>query len=85
MSLFTILSVMCAAQIAFGYPQGAPKSACLDLRPKHGVDPQPNPSHYEFHVNTQDLHPGAKVPISLLVKSPHPQFKGFIIQVVMIL
>lgn len=85
MSLFTILSVTFVAQIAFGYPQGAPKSACLDLRPKHGVDPQPNPSHYEFHVNTQDLHPGAKVPLSLLVKSPHPQFKGFIIQVVLIL
>ena len=85
MSLFTILSVTFVAQTAFGYPQGAPKSACLDLRPKHGVDPQPNPSHYEFHVNTQDIHPGAKVPISLLVKSPNPQFKGFIIQVVLTL
>ena len=36
---------------------------------------------YHFHLSNDKVSPGAKIDITLLVKNPKPEFKGFIIQV----
>lgn len=66
-----------------GYQEGAPKQACTNMIPQHGVDPLPGPTYHVFKIN-KDIYtfqPGEKVPISLHVLNQNPQFKGFMIQV----
>ena len=55
-SLFVFLIFV---QNIFGSPNGAPREACLDLTPKHGVLSQETPSYHDFtvfHDNVGENH-----------------------------
>ena len=46
-------------QNIFGSPNGVPREACLDLKPKHGVLSQEIPSYHDFtifHDNVGENH-----------------------------
>ena len=67
----------------FGYSSGAPKQACNDLIPQHGVPSSGYQSYHHFTID-KDIFRfglGEKIPINLFVTAPDPEFKGFIVQV----
>ena len=71
----------------YGYSSGAPKGACLSMKPNHdGQEPQQGKSYHHFTIVKDGAYvygPGDKVNISLFVPdSSFSKFKGFMIQVI---
>ena len=68
-----------------GYPDGAPKAACLDMTPQHGQGFRPpGPSYHDFVIHKTPPYKftlGEKISFSLNVQAQHANFKGFLIQV----
>lgn len=59
-------------------PDGAPLSACEDMIPGHGVDPENSPIPYSATVSATQLTPSEIIDITI---SGSQSFKGFLIQV----
>ena len=81
--IIVFLQVSASLQsLARAYSDGAPKEACSDMTPKHGVSAQVGASHAHL-VIVKGQHffgPGERLDIRLLVPEPYPSFKGFLIQ-----
>ena len=77
-------------QYISGYSSGAPRAACNSLFPRHdGFVSQSIPSTHRFEVSKahKTYFAGEKIPIALTVENTDTDagFKGFIIQVCVIL
>ena len=71
-------------QLVFSYHTGAPKEACDDLVPGHGVDSQPPSQDHQLVLNkgNWNFHLGEKINFTLKLRDEsRAQFKGFLIQV----
>ncbi|XP_067296013.1 putative defense protein 3 [Pseudorasbora parva] len=58
------------------YPSGAPTSTCVDMMPRHGADPQPNPGPYTIQLNSTVLQSGQA--ITVVIKGP--DYKGLLLE-----
>lgn len=47
-----VVSLLFLVTLSLGLPTGAPPSACQDMLPGHGVDPQPDPAPYHLMIST---------------------------------
>ncbi|XP_042905616.1 putative defense protein 3 [Parasteatoda tepidariorum] len=76
-----ILTVLFCLPLVYGYPSGAPPSACDNMVPGHGSNkPQPNDtSPYQIIQETDSYNPGDH--IAVYVNSPvDTPFKGLMVQ-----
>jgi len=62
------------ATLVEGFPGGAPKSSCANLRPNHGLDAQPETSN-PYKIVTEELDDG-----DMKVTLSGDDFRGFIIR-----
>lgn len=61
----------------FGFPNGAPTSACDDMVPRHtGVQPQPTPAPYTILTSTRTLQTGQPITGKMLDILPTPYSFG---------
>ncbi|XP_035289568.1 putative defense protein Hdd11-like isoform X2 [Anguilla anguilla] len=51
--------------LTVGYPTGAPSSACEDMMPRHGVQPQPSPAPYSIQTSNRTFQPGQPVTVTI--------------------
>ncbi|NP_001313480.1 uncharacterized protein LOC562682 precursor [Danio rerio] len=58
------------------YGTGAPTSACGDMIPRHGVQPQPNPAPYTIQASSTKFQAG--IPITVVIKGP--DYKGVLLE-----
>ncbi|XP_017784481.1 PREDICTED: putative defense protein Hdd11 isoform X2 [Nicrophorus vespilloides] len=75
-TVFVTLSMMVA--MATAYSGGAPEDVCVDMTPKHSVDPQKSAFPYKITTDHETVKAGDKVKIT--ISGPKP-FKGFLLQV----
>ena len=47
-----VVSLLFVATLSQALPTGAPPSACGDMLPGHGVEPQPDPAPYHLMIGT---------------------------------
>ena len=86
-SILILFGTLLSPYKVYGYKSGAPKGACLSMKPNHdGQEPQQGKSYHHFTILNDGAYvygPGDKVNISLFVPdSSFSEFKGFMIQVI---
>nr|CAH0100357.1 unnamed protein product [Daphnia galeata] len=62
-----------------GAPNGAPRLACGDMTPQHGVDPQTSVSPYATTPSSASIAQGSKVTLTLAPIDSVDTFKGFLV------
>jgi len=73
------LGCLCLAGSALGYGSGAPRDACEDMIPQHGLDPQTSAFPYLVRVSKTSIKAGENVDVTIVGKRADP-FKGFMLQ-----
>ncbi|XP_061177011.1 putative ferric-chelate reductase 1 homolog [Saccostrea echinata] len=76
--IYLSLGLFCGC---FGYPSGAPESACDNMTPDHGVSPQTTPTPYDITLSASKLAVDENLTISISPKDGRTTFKGFLIEV----
>lgn len=69
---------LAAATSTYANSDGAPKSSCDDMFPRHNVDEQSSEMPYEIVISKTEISPGDTVNITI---GKDKSFKGFMIQV----
>lgn len=75
-----ILIACVALPTAWGYSDGAPNSACGDMTPQHGVNPQQSPAPYKLLLSTDTVRAGGEVELELKGNGKGDLIKGFLVE-----
>ncbi|KAK7933790.1 hypothetical protein WMY93_004686 [Mugilogobius chulae] len=70
-----VLLVPCLGWVE-AHPNGAPKEACEDMTPRHGVQPQTSPPPYTLLTNTRVYTPGSLVTVTIV----GPDYRGVLLE-----
>lgn len=65
---------------AWCYSAGAPNTACGDMTPQHGVDPQQSAAPYKLLLSTNSVRSGGDVELELKGNTEGDLIKGFLVQ-----
>jgi hypothetical protein len=62
------------------YSTGAPEEACADMKPQHGVDPQPSTAPYQVSLSKNRIRAGDRVDVTIRGVRRTDTIKGFMVQ-----
>lgn len=69
-----------AVPSAWAYSAGAPPTACDDMTPQHGVDPQKSAAPYKLELSTNRIRSNGEIELELRGKGKGDLIKGFLVQ-----
>ncbi|KAG5676743.1 hypothetical protein PVAND_006552 [Polypedilum vanderplanki] len=64
----------------YSYSAGAPESECVDMTPRHHVEPQTTPFPYNILISKRQIRAGETVEVTIQGKTAKDTIKGLLVQ-----